>query len=67
MFVCTVGTYELASLVKDLWLEVAPDLSLTVFVGITQDVFASSDAVLLTCGTIALEPMLLKTPFAVAY
>ena len=67
VFVCTVGTYELASLVKDLWLEVAPDLSLTVFVGNTQDVIASSDAVLLTCGTIALETMLLKTPFAVAY
>ena len=28
---------------------------------------ASSNAVLLTCGTIALETMLLKTPFAVAY
>ena len=35
--------------------------------GNTQDVIASSDAVLLTCGTIALETMLLKTPFAVAY
>lgn len=42
-------------------------MSITVFVGNTQDVIASSDAVLLTCGTIALETMLLKTPFAVAY
>ncbi len=67
VFICTVGTYAQASLVKDIWLEVAPDLSLTVFVGYTQDVIASSDAVLLTCGTIALETMLLKTPFAVAY
>lgn len=67
VFVCTVGTYELATLVKDLWLEVAPDLSLTVFVGNTQDVISSSDAVLLTCGTIALETMLLDTPFTVAY
>lgn len=66
-FVCTVPNYEQACLVKDLWLEVAPDLSITVFVGSTQDVIASSDAVLLTCGTIALETMLLKTPFAVAY
>ncbi len=67
VFVCTVQSYAIASLVKDLWLEVAPDLSLTVYVGNTQDVIASADAVLLTCGTIALETMLLKTPFIVAY
>lgn len=67
VFVCTVPNYQQATLVKDIWLEVAPDLSLTVYVGNTQDVIASSDAVLLTCGTIALETMLLKTPFAVAY
>ena len=67
VFICTVPSLELATAVKDLWLEVAPDLSLTVFVGNCQDVIASSNAVLLTCGTIALETMLLKTPFAVAY
>ncbi|MGN0915070.1 MAG: lipid-A-disaccharide synthase [Succinivibrio sp.] len=67
VFVCTVPDHNKALLVKDLWLEVAPDLSLTVYVGKTQDVIASADAVLLTCGTIALETMLLKTPFAVAY
>lgn len=67
VFICTVPNDDLANLVKDLWLEVAPDLSLTVYVGSTQDVIASCDAVLLTCGTIALETMLLKTPFAVAY
>ncbi len=67
VFICTVPSYKTAELVKDLWLEVAPDLSLTVFVGNTQDVIASADAALLTCGTIALETMLLKTPFAVAY
>lgn len=67
VFICTVPSYKKATLIKDLWLEVAPDLSITVFVGNTQDVIASSDAVLLTCGTIALETMLLKTPFAVAY
>ena len=67
VFVCSVTDYKLASLIKDIWLEVAPDLSLTVYVGSTQDVIASCDAVLLTCGTIALETMLLKTPFTVAY
>ena len=67
VFICTVPNDDLANLVKDLWLEVAPDLSLTVYVGSTQDVIASCDAVLLTCGTIALETMLLKTPFTVAY
>ncbi|MGN1281615.1 MAG: lipid-A-disaccharide synthase [Succinivibrio sp.] len=67
VFICTVPNYQQATLVKDIWLEVAPDLSLTVYVGNTQDVIASSDAVLLTCGTIALETMLLKTPFTVAY
>ncbi len=67
IFVCTVPNYNLASLVKDIWLEVAPDLSITVYVGNTQDTIASADAVLLTCGTIALETMLLKTPFTVAY
>ena len=67
VFICTVPNYNLASLVKDIWLEVAPDLSITVYVGNTQDTIASADAVLLTCGTIALETMLLKTPFTVAY
>lgn len=67
VFICTVPSYKQATIIKDLWLEVAPDLSITVFVGSTQDVIAASDAVLLTCGTIALETMLLKTPFAVAY
>lgn len=67
VFICTVPNYTLASLVKDIWLEVAPDLSITVYVGNTQDTIASADAVLLTCGTIALETMLLKTPFTVAY
>ncbi|SFS42008.1 lipid-A-disaccharide synthase [Succinivibrio dextrinosolvens] len=67
VFICTVPNYSLASLVKDIWLEVAPDLSITVYVGNTQDAIASADAVLLTCGTIALETMLLKTPFTVAY
>ncbi len=67
VFVCTVPSYELATLVKDIWLDNAPDLSLTVYVGSSNDVIASCDAVLLTCGTIALETMLLKRPFAVAY
>lgn len=67
VFVCTVPSYALACMVKDIWLEVAPDLSITVYVGNTQDTIASADAVLLTCGTIALETMLLKTPFTVAY
>ena len=67
VFICTVPNYTLASMVKDIWLEVAPDLSITVYVGNTQDTIASADAVLLTCGTIALETMLLKTPFTVAY
>lgn len=67
IFICTVPNYALASMVKDIWLEVAPDLSITVYVGNTQDAIASADAVLLTCGTIALETMLLKTPFTVAY
>ena len=67
VFISTLPTYELASFAKDLWLEVAPDISITIYVGSTDDVIASCDAVLLTCGTIALETMLLKTPFAVAY
>ena len=66
-FISTVPNYELATLVKDIWLEYAPDLSLTIYVGNSYDVISSCDAVLLTSGTIALETMLLKRPFAVAY
>ncbi|MBQ9274011.1 MAG: lipid-A-disaccharide synthase [Succinivibrio sp.] len=67
VFVSTVPTYELASQVKDIWLDNAPDLSITVYVGNTRDVITSCDALLLTSGTIALETMLLKRPFCVAY
>ncbi len=66
-FISTVPTRELAEQVKDIWLENAPDLSLTIYVGSTREVIASCSAVLLTSGTIALETMLLKRPFAVAY
>ncbi len=67
VFVTSVPTYELAVLVKDIWLEASPDLSLTVYVGCTRDVIASCNAVLLTSGTIALEAMLVNRPFCVAY
>lgn len=67
VFISTVPTYELASKVKDLWLEYSPDLSLTVYVGSTSDVIASCDALLLTSGTVALETMLINRPFCVAY
>lgn len=66
-FISTVPSYELATLVKDIWLEHAPDLSLTIYVGNSHDVISACDAVLLTSGTVALEAMLLKRPFAVAY
>ena len=66
-FISTVPNYELATLVKDIWLENAPDLSLTIYVGNQHEVIASCSAVLLTSGTVALETMLLKKPFAVAY
>lgn len=67
VFVTSVPTYELAVLVKDIWLENSPDLSLTVYVGCTRDVIASCNAVMLTSGTIALEAMLVNRPFCVAY
>ena len=67
VFITTVPNYELACLVKDLWLEHSPDLSLTVYVGSTRDVIASCDALLLTSGTVALETMLVNRPFCVAY
>ncbi len=67
VFVSTVPTYELACKVKDLWLAVAPDLSITVYVGSTRDVIASCDCLLLTSGTVALETMLINRPFCVAY
>ncbi|MCR5537506.1 MAG: lipid-A-disaccharide synthase [Succinivibrio sp.] len=66
-FISTVPTRELAEQVKDIWLENAPDLSLTIYVGSPHEVISSCSAVLLTSGTIALETMLLKRPFAVAY
>lgn len=66
-FISVAPDRNIALLIKDLWLEQAPQISLTVFVGNTRDVIASADACLLTCGTIAFEAMLLKTPMTVAY
>ena len=66
-FISAVANHDKALLLKDLWLEYAPDLSITIFVDIAQDVIAASDAVLLTSGTISFEAMLLKKPMCVCY
>lgn len=66
-FISVAPNKEIAILIKDVWLEHAPQISLTVFVGNSQDVIASADCCLLTCGTIAFEAMLLKRPMVVAY
>lgn len=66
-FVSVAPSHDIAVLIKDVWLQYAPDISLTVFVNNTQDVIVSADACLLTCGTIAFEAMLLKKPMVVAY
>lgn len=66
-FICAASDKRNAYLIKDIWMSYAPFLSLTIYEGNTQDVIASTDAVLLTCGTVALEAMLLNRPMAVAY
>ena len=66
VFISSVPSYEHAVLLKDTWLEHAPDLSLTIYVGNTLDMMASCDAILLTSGTVALEVTLAKVPFCVA-
>ena len=66
-FISVAPTHEMAVALKDLWLEHAPDLSFTIYVGSTHDVIAATDVVLLTSGTIALEAMLLKKPMCVCY
>lgn len=65
--IAVASNRDKAILIKDLWLENVPDLSLTVFVGNGQDVIASADVCLLTSGTVAFETMLLKRPMVVAY
>lgn len=66
-FIAAAPNREKALLIKDLWLQQVPDLSLTVFVGNGQDVIASADMCLVTSGTVAFEAMLLKRPMVVAY
>ena len=66
-FICAATDKKKAYLIKDIWMSYAPFLSLTIYEAKSQDVIASSDAVLLTCGTVALEAMLLNRPMAVAY
>lgn len=67
VFICGTLNYDLAVLIKDIWLEYAPDISLTIYTGQTRDVIAAADSVLLTCGTVAFETMLLNRPMCVAY
>lgn len=67
VFISSVPSYAHAQFLKDAWLEHAPDLSLTIYVGNTLDMMASCDAILLTSGTVALEVTLAKVPFCVAY
>ena len=66
-FISVAPNHDIAILIKDLWLQYAPEISLTVFVGNQEDAIAAADACLLTCGTIAFEAMLLKRPMVVAY
>lgn len=66
-FIAVAPNRDKALLIKDLWLQEVPELSLTVFVGNGQDVIASADVCLLTSGTVAFEAMLLKRPMVVAY
>lgn len=66
-FIAAAPNRDKALLIKDLWLQQVPDLSLTVFVGNGQDVIASADMCLVTSGTVAFETMLLKRPMVVAY
>lgn len=66
-FITVAPNRDIALLIKDIWLEHTPEISITVFVGMNQDVIASADVCLLTCGTIAFEAMLLKRPMVVAY
>lgn len=66
-FISVAPNHDIAILIKDLWLQYAPEISLTVFVSNQEDAIAAADACLLTCGTIAFEAMLLKRPMVVAY
>lgn len=66
-FLSVAPDREKALLIKDLWLQNAPHLSLTVFVGPATDVIAAGDVCMLTSGTVAFETMLLKRPMVVAY
>lgn len=66
-FIAVAPNRDKALLMKDLWLQYVPELSITIFVGNSQDVIASADVCLVTSGTVAFETMLLKRPMVVAY
>ena len=66
-FVCATPTRKKAELIKSLWIRYAPNIPLTIWVGMSREVMMASNALMIASGTATLEAMLLKRPMVVCY
>jgi lipid-A-disaccharide synthase len=66
-FVVPMISEKRAEQFKELHNKVAPELSLNIIVGKTQQVMAASDCLLTASGTVTLEAALVKRPMVICY
>jgi lipid-A-disaccharide synthase len=65
--ICNMVTAQKAQLFEQIWREVAPELTIRLYIGRSREVLTAADSVFIASGTATLEAMLCKTPMVVAY
>ncbi len=67
VFIVPMVSEKRAEQFKELHQQIAPDLSIKIITGKSQQVMAASDCLLMASGTVALEAALIKRPMVICY